>query len=202
MATNAAEEKGTYALPVEKNRCNKKKQIFNEAPPRTGVLPQINFLLQAAGKTALINPNTSRFFVKTAREIARKHVIRLDPSVNQHFCKGCNTFRLPGKTCIYHTISPSQRNGFNFPYSPHKRQRTLKSPLYSFQDSLQNDLSKAPNCTNSDHKKDGENSSFFIDEPPDSQEDDPSVATLICCCTVCGRTGRISATASSLLGPI
>ncbi|ORM41989.1 Ribonuclease P protein subunit rpr2 [Babesia sp. Xinjiang] len=61
---------------------------------------RLGFLLDAAELMGNLYPNISRGYVKELREIAQKHVIRLDPSFKRAFCKGCNTLLLPGVNAV------------------------------------------------------------------------------------------------------
>ncbi|GFE54045.1 RNAse P subunit domain containing protein [Babesia ovis] len=61
---------------------------------------RLGYLLDAAELMSDAYPNVSRAYVRELREVAQKHVIRLDPSFKRSFCKGCNTVLLPGINAI------------------------------------------------------------------------------------------------------
>ncbi|KAK9468340.1 RNAse P Rpr2/Rpp21/SNM1 subunit domain-containing protein [Lipomyces arxii] len=71
---------------------------------------RISFLYQAAQLMANTSRTSaeltsaptaplSRFYASQMRSVARKNVIRLDPSIKRTVCKRCDSVLIPGSTC-------------------------------------------------------------------------------------------------------
>ncbi|GBE60554.1 RNAse P subunit domain containing protein, putative [Babesia ovata] len=80
-----------------KDKCEAAKAAF----AKNVHVKRVMYLLNAAVVMAKDYPNISRAYIRELREIANKHVIRLDPSFKINFCKGCNTVTLPGINAVY-----------------------------------------------------------------------------------------------------
>ncbi|XP_065899312.1 ribonuclease P protein subunit p21-like [Dysidea avara] len=68
--------------------------------PHKEAMLRMNFLYQAA-YTAVDSAesfSTSRYYINTMKTIAKKLVLRIDPSMKRTVCKRCNTLLIPGKT--------------------------------------------------------------------------------------------------------
>lgn len=62
---------------------------------------KLNFLHQASHAVLAINPDNvamSRYYASTMKEIARKLVYKLDPSIKRKICKYCHVVLVPGVT--------------------------------------------------------------------------------------------------------
>ncbi|KAB1261235.1 Ribonuclease P protein subunit p21, partial [Camelus dromedarius] len=66
-------------------------------------LQRLSFLYQEPENQAL-----ARFYCHTERNIAKRLVLRRDPSVKRTLCRGCSSLLIPGLTC-------TQRQRHDFP---------------------------------------------------------------------------------------
>ncbi|CEL97800.1 unnamed protein product [Vitrella brassicaformis CCMP3155] len=100
----------------------KKKPIKAERPPRTDLptsavspaLQRLNYLYQAAHQIGTKSPALGRYYLATMKEVALKHVIRLEPAVKHSFCKTCCSLLVPGQTAhvtIEQTTKRRKRTG-------------------------------------------------------------------------------------------
>ncbi|CAH3173930.1 unnamed protein product [Porites evermanni] len=74
---------------------------------------KLNFLHQASHAVLTINPanvEMSRFYTSTMKEIARKLVYKLDPSIKRTTCKHCNALLVPGVTAKVRVRSKRERH--------------------------------------------------------------------------------------------
>jgi ribonuclease P protein subunit RPR2 len=92
-----------------------KPQSANSRPfvPNSHLYARINFLYQSA--QLLSQPRTpnaplSRFYISTARTVAKKSVLRLSPSLKRTICKRCDLLLVPGATST-HRVENSSRGG-------------------------------------------------------------------------------------------
>ncbi len=81
--------------PYERKRKRPKKGstvVENEAiRMRDGdTLCRVNYLYQLAHAAYPIEPALARNYIKEMRAVARKHVVRIDPSIKHTFCGKCN----------------------------------------------------------------------------------------------------------------
>ncbi|XP_027380400.1 ribonuclease P protein subunit p21 isoform X1 [Bos indicus x Bos taurus] len=63
---------------------------------------RLNFLYQAAHCVLAQDPENqalARFYCHTERTIAKRLVLRRDPSVKRTLCRGCSSLLIPGLTC-------------------------------------------------------------------------------------------------------
>ncbi|CAK6447210.1 unnamed protein product, partial [Pipistrellus nathusii] len=63
---------------------------------------RLSFLYQAAHCVLAQDPENqalARFYCHTERTVARRLVLRRDPSVKRTLCRGCSSLLLPGLTC-------------------------------------------------------------------------------------------------------
>ncbi|XP_014918198.1 ribonuclease P protein subunit p21 isoform X1 [Prionailurus viverrinus] len=63
---------------------------------------RLNFLYQAAHCVLAQDPKNqalARFYCHTERTIAKRLVLRRDPSVKRTLCRGCSSLLIPGLTC-------------------------------------------------------------------------------------------------------
>jgi len=54
--------------------------------------------------------NLSRFYLTHLRSVAKKSVLRLDPSIKRTICKRCDTLLVPGVSCE-HRVENKSKNG-------------------------------------------------------------------------------------------
>ncbi|XP_077980609.1 ribonuclease P protein subunit p21-like [Glandiceps talaboti] len=69
--------------------------------PNREAFQRMNFLYQAAHSTLVQNPDNvelARFYIATMRTIAKRLVLRIDPSIKRTICKKCNLLLIPGIT--------------------------------------------------------------------------------------------------------
>ncbi|KAF8252347.1 Rpr2-domain-containing protein, partial [Wilcoxina mikolae CBS 423.85] len=89
--------------------------------PNSHLFARLSHLYQAS--TALATPDTSneaqlnsstvnlsRFYLSCLRSVAKKSVIRLDPSIKRTICKRCDALLIPGVSCE-HRIENKSKNG-------------------------------------------------------------------------------------------
>lgn len=65
-------------------------------------LQRLSFLYQAAHCVLAQEPENqalARFYCHTERNIAKRLVLRRDPSVKRTLCRGCSSLLIPGLTC-------------------------------------------------------------------------------------------------------
>ncbi|XP_068817271.1 ribonuclease P protein subunit p21 isoform X1 [Capricornis sumatraensis] len=65
-------------------------------------LQRLSFLYQAAHCVLAQDPENqalARFYCHTERTIAKRLVLRRDPSVKRTLCRGCSSLLIPGLTC-------------------------------------------------------------------------------------------------------
>ncbi|KAK1327563.1 hypothetical protein QTO34_013065 [Cnephaeus nilssonii] len=63
---------------------------------------RLSFLYQAAHCVLAQDPENqalARFYCHTERTVARRLVLRRDPSVKRTLCRGCSSLLIPGLTC-------------------------------------------------------------------------------------------------------
>ncbi|KAF6365225.1 hypothetical protein mRhiFer1_014621 [Rhinolophus ferrumequinum] len=63
---------------------------------------RLSFLYQAAHCVLAQDPENqalARFYCHTERTIAKRLVLRRDPSVKRTLCRGCSSLLIPGLTC-------------------------------------------------------------------------------------------------------
>ncbi|XP_070579779.1 ribonuclease P protein subunit p21-like [Ptychodera flava] len=83
----------------------KKSKVTNSTKrffvPNREAFQRMNFLYQAAHCTLVHNPDNvelARFYITTMRTIAKRLVLRIDPSIKRTICKKCNSLLVPGVT--------------------------------------------------------------------------------------------------------
>ncbi|RPB01879.1 Rpr2-domain-containing protein, partial [Choiromyces venosus 120613-1] len=80
-------------------------------PPPPHLFARLNYLHQSAHLLLTSgSPNLSRNLVSTARTVAKKAVIRFDPSIKRTWCKRCNAVLVPGVSCE-HRVDNLSRGG-------------------------------------------------------------------------------------------
>ncbi|KAG0128310.1 ribonuclease P protein subunit RPR2 [Tuber indicum] len=90
---------------------HKKPANSAQAPPRPHLFARLNYLHQSAHLLLTSgSPNLSRNLVSTARTVAKKTVIRFDPSVKRTWCKRCDAVLVPGVSCE-HRVENLSRGG-------------------------------------------------------------------------------------------
>ncbi|CDR94284.1 RNAse P protein subunit domain containing protein, putative [Babesia bigemina] len=141
-----------------RDRCEAAKAAF----AKNVHVKRVSYLLNAAVNMANDYPNISRAYIRELREIANKHVIRLDPSFKLNFCKGCNTVTLPGINAVY-TAECHQEWHRNVPGNQGVRDATSCAP---------------------------EMPGHYDKPPDDNQFDELSYDWLAVTCCVCTRTRR------------
>jgi len=72
---------------------------------------RINYLYQIAHAIYPINPILARNYIKEMREIAQKHVTRIDPTIKRTFCKKCNDLYFMSCNTKFEIISIFQYQG-------------------------------------------------------------------------------------------
>lgn len=60
------------------------------------------------GRDAPVSPSLSRFFLQNLRAIAKKSVMRLDPSIKRTICKRCDSLLVPGVSSTTRIENPSK----------------------------------------------------------------------------------------------
>ena len=95
--------------------------VYQGQPHSFEALCRLNFLFNLAEQAVLKAHRSDnddekdswhdfcRHYVKTAREIAAKLVIRLHPDVKHTFCKSCNIFLKPGATQSFRLIKVNKK---------------------------------------------------------------------------------------------
>ncbi|KAL7272344.1 hypothetical protein RUND412_004853 [Rhizina undulata] len=108
------------------------KQGNKPTAPNGHLYSRINFLYQAshilngqAGPGSLTTPTAasvdapqsstpsdplSRFYLSTARAVAKRSVLRLDPSIKRTICKRCDSLLIPGVSSV-HRIENASKGG-------------------------------------------------------------------------------------------
>ncbi|XP_074656564.1 ribonuclease P protein subunit p21-like [Tubulanus polymorphus] len=72
---------------------------------------RINYLFQCAMETLKSNPRNVelvRFYCKALKTVARKQVLKLDPTIKRKICRRCDVLLLPGVTCCQRTRMKSR----------------------------------------------------------------------------------------------
>ncbi|KTW30647.1 hypothetical protein T552_00363 [Pneumocystis carinii B80] len=105
-----------------------KKKKFSKEPkivPQQELYARISFLYQAANiytSYSILNQNTyanediqsklalSRFYINTAKKIARKAVLKINPSIKRTLCRRCDTILLPAITSSIRIENQSKNN--------------------------------------------------------------------------------------------
>ena len=73
---------------------SKNKKIINK-----DAMERINYLYQLAHEALKVkNEGLARFYIFTLKDIAKRLVIRLDPSIKRTICKHCNSLLISGIT--------------------------------------------------------------------------------------------------------
>jgi ribonuclease P protein subunit RPR2 len=98
------------------------KSPTSKRPPNMHLFARLSHLYQASTalsiKTTTDEPanyqscfsNLSRFYISHLRSIAKKSVLRLDPSVKRTICKKCDSLLIPGVSCL-HRIENTSKGG-------------------------------------------------------------------------------------------
>lgn len=74
---------------------------------------KLNFLHQASHAVLAMNPDNvemSRFYASTMKEIAKKLVYKLDPSIKRTVCKCCHVVLVPGVTATVRVRQKRERH--------------------------------------------------------------------------------------------
>ncbi|XP_006816338.1 ribonuclease P protein subunit p21-like [Saccoglossus kowalevskii] len=98
---------------MTKNKKGKKAEKRKYHVPNREAFHRMNFLYQAAHSTLVQNPNNielSRFYIATMKTIAKRLVLRIDPSVKRTICKRCHTLLLPGITSTVRMRAKRERH--------------------------------------------------------------------------------------------
>nr|XP_012332510.1 ribonuclease P protein subunit p21 isoform X3 [Aotus nancymaae] len=83
---------------------------------------RLNFLYQAAHCVLAQDPENqalARFYCHTERTIAKRLVLRRDPSVKRTLCRGCSSLLVPGLTCTQRQRPWAVENSCFFKRQPH-----------------------------------------------------------------------------------
>ncbi|GAO51017.1 Rpr2-domain-containing protein [Saitoella complicata NRRL Y-17804] len=84
-----------------------------QSAPNKDIHARISFLYQASTFLANQGPGgqgLSRFYVATAKGVARKAVLRVDRNVKRTLCKRCDTRLIPGVTSTTEIENLSRKN--------------------------------------------------------------------------------------------
>jgi ribonuclease P protein subunit RPR2 len=93
----------------------------SKQPPNSHLFARLSHLYKAAttlttpttsnkAQSDLSTTNLSRFYLNHLRSVAKKSVIRLDPSIKRTICKRCDALLIPGVSCE-HRIENKSKNG-------------------------------------------------------------------------------------------
>ena len=63
---------------------------------------RVNYLYQLAHTIYPLNPILARRYIQEMREVARKHVVRIDPTIKHTFCKNCGDLFFMSPAAVFH----------------------------------------------------------------------------------------------------